>query len=249
MNLILLEPEEIAADGSAVLTDARALHIRKVLNAAKGQTLRIGLVDGPLGEATVASIKKDACHLSCRFSKDIPPPPRVDLLLALPRPKVMRRLWPVLASLGVGRIWITNAWKTERPYFDTHVLSPPFIREALKEGLAQARDTRLPDVRISRRFRRLVEDELPAPAPGELHCVAHPGPGAFPFPRVAAVPENGRVLLAIGPEGGWTPFELDLLQRRGFEPVSCGGRILRTDTACTVLLGLVHAALAADKKC
>ena len=52
------------------------------------------------------------------------------------------------------------------------------------------------------------------------------------------------VLLAVGPEGGWTPFELELLAQHGFEAVSWGPRALRTDTACAVLLGLVHAGFA-----
>jgi 16S rRNA (uracil1498-N3)-methyltransferase len=51
------------------------------------------------------------------------------------------------------------------------------------------------------------------------------------------------VLIAIGPEGGWTPFELEWLQAHGFAACSAGPRILRTDTACLALLALAHDAL------
>ena len=91
---------------------------------------------------------------------DTPPRPAIDLLLAAPRPKVMRRLWAQIAALGVGQIILTNAEKVERNYFDTHMLAPDTYRPLLIEGLQQARDTRLPSVSIHRRFRVLIEDEL-----------------------------------------------------------------------------------------
>jgi len=242
MNLILLEKDEIQADGAAVLAGNRARHVREVLKAAPGEEIRVGVVDGPMGAATVVEDAKQL-RLRCALSNEIPPIPRVDLLLAMPRPKVMNRLWPVLASLGAGRIIISNAWKTERNYFDTHVLEPAHIREGLIEGLQQARDTRLPQVSVHKQFKKLVEDELETFGPYAARLVAHPGEGAFPSEKLAALPRDARILLAVGPEGGWTPFELDLLAAHGFSSVSWGPRALRTDTACAVLLGLIYAAL------
>ena len=242
MNLILLEPEEVAADGTALLSGKRARHVREVLKAAPGEEIRVGIIDGPAGTATVLEDSKQL-YLRCALSNEIPPIPRVDLLLAMPRPKVMNRLWPVLAALGVGRILVSNAWKTERNYFDTHVLEPEHIREGLIEGLQQARDTRLPQVSVHKQFKKLIENKLDGFGPYAARLVAHPGEGAFPSGKLAALPREARVLLAVGPEGGWTPFELELLAQRGFEAVSWGPRALRTDTACAVLLGLVHAAL------
>ena len=236
MNLILLEPEEIAAGGAAVLSGARARHVREVLKAEPGETLRVGMIDGPIGTATVMEDGKEL-RLHCVWTGERPPVPRVDLLLAMPRPKVMNRLWPVLASLGVGRILVCNAWKTERNYFDTHVLEPAHIRAGLIEGLQQARDTRLPKVSVHRQFRKLIEDELASFGPYAARLVAHPGNNT----RWPLVSNEGRILLAVGPEGGWTPFELGLLAVHQFLPVSWGPRPLRTDTACAVLLGLVHA--------
>ena len=242
MNLILLESEEIQADGTAVLTGKRARHVREVLRAAEGEAIRVGVIDGAMGTATILEDAKQL-RLQCALAGGLPPVPRVDVLLAMPRPKVMNRLWPVLAALGVGRILVSNAWKTERNYFDTHVLEPEHVREGLIEGLQQARDTRLPQVSVHRQFKKLVEDKLDGFGPYAARLVAHPGEGAFPSEKLAALPKDSRILLAVGPEGGWTPFELELLAAHGFSPVSWGPRVLRTDTACAVLLGLVHAAL------
>jgi RsmE family RNA methyltransferase len=241
VNLILLDDNDRVDAGLVTLADGRAAHIRHVLRAAPGRTLRIGRLDGPFGTAVVESIAEEAVTLRCAFEATVPPRPRVDLLLALPRPKVMRRLWAQLAALGVGRIMLTNAERVERPYFDTHVLDETVYRPLLVEGLQQAQDTRLPVVSIHRQFKILIEDHLEGLSDAALRLVADPR-GTTPV-ATAARGTAGRVLLAVGPEGGWNAFELELLQQRGFARAGLGPRTLRADTACTALLAIVHAAL------
>jgi 16S rRNA (uracil1498-N3)-methyltransferase len=239
MNLILCEPGEIDADGVVALTGARAAHIRGVLRAVCGDRARVGIVDGPKGTGEVEALDDDRVVLRCAFDASTPPRPAVDLLLALPRPKVLRRLWAQLAALGVGHVILTNASRVERHYFDTHVLEEATWRPLLIEGLQQAGDTRLPRVSIHRQFRVLIEDHLEPLSSEQLRLVAHPG-GRGSLHAVALAPHHQRTLLAIGPEGGWNAFELELLARHGFEPVSLGPRILRTDTACIALLARLN---------
>jgi RsmE family RNA methyltransferase len=246
MNLILLEPTELDDSGDATLSGVRANHMRNVLRVAAGDRVRIGVVGGPIGIATVRSITADAVALQCALEPVVPPRPRVDLLLALPRPKVMRRLWAQIAALGVGRIILTNAARVERDYFDAHVLRPDSYRPLLIEGLQQARDTRRPEVSIHKQFRILVEDELDGLYPSGLRLVADPSATATAASIVSGRlggQTEARVLLAVGPEGGWNDFETALLHAHGFEPIGMGPRTLRTDTACVALLALVHAAL------
>ena len=176
--------------------------------------------------------------LRCVFEAESPPRPRVDVLLALPRPKVMRRLWAQLSALGVGRIILTNAERVERHYFDTHVLTEACYRPLLIEGLQQARDTRLPLVSIHRQFKILIEDHLDDLVPSGARLVADPSGTASIRPALDGCDE--RVLMAIGPEGGWNDFELRLLGAHGFTQVGLGPRTLRTDTSCIALLSLVH---------
>jgi 16S rRNA (uracil1498-N3)-methyltransferase len=242
VNLILLEPYEVDDAGTARLTGARAAHITTVLKAQVGQPLRIGQLDGPLGTGMVTSIDGAAVCLACQLEPDPPPRPRVDLLLALPRPKVLRRLWSQLAALGVGRIILTNAARVERHYFDSHILDAGTYAPLLIEGLQQARDTWLPRVSIHRRFKVLIEDDLDGLCPDGARLVAHPGDGQS-IGQALNRPGSHRVLLAVGPEGGWVEFERDLLVRRGFQPVELGPRPLRSDTATIALMTLVHDAL------
>jgi RsmE family RNA methyltransferase len=241
MNLILIFPDELQADGRVHLGDARAEHIRTVLRAETGKRLRIGLLDGPKGSALVESVTPKDVVLACTFEAARPPRPSVDLLLAMPRPKVLKRLWSQFAALGVGRIFITNAEKVERYYFSTHVIEPSFYTPRLIEGLQQACDTRVPEVRVVRALKSFVTDELPQTYADATRLIADPS-GSQGLVSRLAVTSSKRVLLAIGPEGGWTPFELDLFVESGFEAVGMGPRILRTDTASIALLSQVAAA-------
>jgi RsmE family RNA methyltransferase len=242
MNLILCESHEVDADGVVTLDGARAAHVREVLRAKPGDSVRVGVIDGPRGQGEVIALDDGRVVLRCALDAAAPAPPTVDLLLAVPRPKVLRRLWAQLAALGVGRIILTNASRVERPYFDTHVLDESTYRPLLIEGLQQAGDTRLPRVSIHRQFRILIEDDLAAVSSGELRLVAHPR-GDRSLLTIAGAPHPRRVLLAIGPEGGWNAFELELLKGHGFEAISLGPRTLRTDTACIALLALRHETL------
>jgi RsmE family RNA methyltransferase len=243
LNLILLERAEVNDSGAVTLRAGRADHLRNVLKVAPGHLVRVGILDGPRGTGTVGAIANDAVELRCVFDATVPARPPVDLLLALPRPKVMRRLWAQLAALGVGQILLTNAERVERNYFDTHVLTEECYRPLLIEGLQQARDTRLPGVSIHRQFKVLIEDLLDSLFPAGLRLAAEPAAKAAAGAVVRETAEE-RVLVAIGPEGGWNEFETALLHAHGFVSGGMGPRTLRSDTACVALLALVHEALA-----
>ena len=243
MNLVLLTQLDLRADDRAVVADGRAEHLRRVLKVTPGAAVRIGIINGPLGIGTVTDVSTDQVHLRCAWDASAPECPRVDVLLALPRPKVLRRLWAQLAALGVGQVILTNAEKVERDYFDSHVLEEAGYQPLLIEGLQQARDTHMPTVSIHKRFKVLVEDDLDTLCPNQRRIVAHPGLDVSIVSALGTGAPTQRVLIAIGPEGGWNDFELHLLDAHGFTRVGMGPRTLATTTACIALLTLVHEAM------
>lgn len=239
MNLLLIEPAELV-EGEVVLSDERARHLREVLRVQVGSVVRVGRIDGPTGTARVQAIEGRSVRLACTLDGDVPPTPSVDLVLALPRPKVLRRLWSQLAALGVGTVVLTNANRVERYYFDSHVVRPDDVRPHLIEGLVQARDTRVPRIELRRAFKPLVEDELDALFGDATRLVCDP---SYERSMLDAVRPSKRVVLALGPEGGWSPYERELLEKHGFTGVGLGPRTLRSDTAAVALVTLAHEAL------
>ena len=236
-----MEPDEISAGGDVTLSGSRADHLLNVLHVEPGHEVRVGVVDGPRGVGIVRSVENGRGHVALRARERDATPPGGRSPARVPRPKVMRRLWAQIAALGVGQIILTNAEKVERNYFDTHILAPETYRPLLIEGLQQSRDTRLPVVSIHRQFKVLVEDQLDTLLGSGLRIVADPS-AATPLTEVVRSSSAERMLLAIGPEGGWNAFELGLLQAHGFQPAGMGARTLRTDTACVALLALAHGA-------
>src|SRR5512138_2696984 len=104
MNLLLLEPEELGEDGTTRLHGRRARHVREVLGAASGARIRVGVVGGRMGEGEVLSAGEDALLLAARLDQEPPPPAPLQLLIAIPRPKILRRVLQAVSSLGVKRV-------------------------------------------------------------------------------------------------------------------------------------------------
>lgn len=235
MNLLLLEPHEWptgARQAELRLTDHRADHIRTVLKATSGDSVRIGVVDGLTGLAQVTQVWSNVVVLDAVLDTPPPPPLPVTLLLALPRPKVLRRVLQAATTLGIKQIHLLNSYRVEKSYWQTPFLEPESIRQQLRLGLEQARDTALPQIQRHTRFKPFVEDELPALAQNKRCLVAHPLPEAAPCP--AQICED--TLLAVGPEGGFIPYEIEKLQEAGFTAVSLGPRILKVETAIPALV-------------
>ncbi|VVN39033.1 hypothetical protein PS662_05345 [Pseudomonas fluorescens] len=231
MNLLLLEEADFIAVDRVILRDRRLTHMQEVHRCEVGDSMRVGRIGGLMGPAEV--LRLDAAEAELRVILDQPPPAKLPLtlLLALPRPKMLRRVFQTVAAMGVPRIVLVNSYRVEKSFWQTPFLEPEAIREQLILGLEQARDTVLPEVVIEKRFKPFVEDRLPAMTEGTLGLVGHPG--NYPScPRGLDEP----VTLAIGPEGGWIPYEIDLLGKAGLQPVQLGERILRVETAVTALL-------------
>ncbi len=242
MNLLLLAPGEVREDGTALLTGRRHRHAREVLRVQAGQTLRVGVRGGKTGTAEVLSESEAGLELRLSLLDSPPPRPRVDLVLAMPRPKALKRVVPAVASLGVDRVVLVNAAKVEKSYFDSKVLAREFLDGLVDLGLEQARDTVPPTIEVRERLKPFVEDELDGWAPpGALRILPHPGP----FPPPAAAPTDTRLVVAIGPDGGWVPYEVELLRAHGFSPVSLGPRVLRVEVAVPAVLAALRPQLGA----
>lgn len=231
MNLILLHPEEIK-NGTAEITGKKFEHVLSFIKPSPGDTLRTGIMNGLTGEGIITSL--DDTKMSITLSVHTPPPAPLPLklVLAMPRPKVLNRIIQHATSMGIKEIFIIKTWRVEKSYWESPVLEEDNLRRQVIAGLEQARDTVLPAISIRKRFRPFVEDELPLISAGTLPLAAHPvAKNSCPCGI------KGTVTLAIGPEGGFIPYEIDALASIGFKPVSLGERILRVETALPFIAG------------
>ena len=232
MNLILLDDADFRVPDAVRLTGRRADHIRSVLEAEVGDQLRVGRLGALLGKGTVTRVDDEAVELAVSFTQSPPPPLPVTLLLALPRPKVLRRLIQGAVTLGVKRIALFGAFRVEKSYWHTPWLTEPELREQVALGLEQAGDTMPPVITTHPLFKPFFEDEAPALTAGTRRLVADPDAAT-----ICPAGDVGPVSLAVGPEGGFTAYEQSLLRDQGFESISLGRRILRTEQAVPALLG------------
>ena len=237
MNLILLDDADLRPDGTARLGGRRAAHVAEVLRKGPGDRLAVGRLGGDLGTGEVLALEPGAITLRVSLDRPPPPPAPVELLLGMPRPKVLRRVLQATAAMGVKRLVLLGSWRVEKSYFASPLLAPATLQAELRLGLEQGRDTRLPQVMVRRFFKPFVEDELEGLFGGLDRLLADPG---APAPLEALAPRAARAVLAVGPEGGFTRYESDSLASRGFGRFSLGPRPLRVDAAVPFATGQVE---------
>lgn len=233
MNCLLIEDSEIdEPSGRVRIEGRRRRHADEILKASPGDRLRVGRIGGRIGSGEILHLDHEALELACVFDEEPPAKHALELVLALPRPPVFRRLVSTIASLGVERLRVVGTARTEKSFWQSHVVSPEQIRERLLLGLEQSRDTVLPEVTIHRYFEPLVDETLRDSIRGRRALLAHPG-------AAAACPHDPRepITLFVGPEGGFVDYEVERLEEIGFEPVGLGPRILRVEPVIPLLIG------------
>ena len=230
MNLLLLKPDQIAQQ-TAIVSGRQLEHLLAVQRAEVGDSVRVGVIDGLMGQGIIKTLS--TLQATLEISLDAPPPPATPLclILALPRPKMLRRTLQSVTAMGVKEIYLVNSSRVEKSFWQSPFLQPQAIEEQLILGLEQARDTLMPKLHMRKRFKPFVEDELGEIIKGSQALVAHPVTDV-PCP----INCSSAMTLAIGPEGGFIPYEVELLSSIGFEAVHLGPRILRVEVAVPALI-------------
>jgi 16S rRNA (uracil1498-N3)-methyltransferase len=237
MNLILLFSDDFVSTGPGPgygrvrLGGRRLEHVLQIHQARVGDRLCVGLIDAQIGTGTVTQLTDEALEMDVVLDAEPPAAPPITLVLALPRPLVLKRVLIAATSLGVKKIVLMHANRVERSFWNSKVLRDGELSKPLLLGLEQARDTRMPEVLLRTRFKAFVEDELPALIEGTRALVAHPGEGED-CPRAVSEP----ITLIVGPEGGFVPYEIEKLRDLGCSVIHLGERILRVETAIPFLL-------------
>lgn len=232
MNLLLLTPEQLSDPHRARVTGRQHEHVLKVHRAEVGEQLRIGIVNGNIGQATITHLDSESLELEWETLPSPPPPPLpLTLVIALPRPQMLKRILQTIATMGVKHVIFIHSKRVEKSFWQTPELAPEKVEQQILLGLEQGVDTLLPTIEHHQRFKAFAEDELPKLCLNKRALVAHPG-----VRHACPTASDEASLLVIGPEGGFIPYEIEKLETAGCTSFHLGLRILKVETAVTALL-------------
>jgi RsmE family RNA methyltransferase len=232
VNIILFEPAETSQP--LPLNDRRARHVREVLRFGAGDTFDAGLIDGPRGKATIREIGAAGLQFEFAWGEEPLPLEPITLVIGLPRPQTVRKVLEEATALGVQAMHFVLTERGEPGYARSKLWSTDEWRRHLIEGASQAFTTRLPLVTAGRSLREVVGSLAASGARLALDNYE----GAILLSEAAV---EGSVVLALGPERGWSEAERGLLRERGFRLVHLGERVLRVETACVSAVAVVRA--------
>ena len=231
MNIVLLDPRQTETEIWSISSKRQLEHLKQHVDVQLGDSLKVGIREGKRYLTEVVEVNEQAIKLKPVKEEAVPVKLAVTLIVAMPRPKVLRRLIMDSVTLGVEKIILLHSYRVDKSYWQT-----PFLQQLdqyVTLGLEQAGDTIAPKIEIYKRFKPFVEDVLPSLVTADCPAyVAHPY-AEMKMPFAIDHP----CTIVIGPEGGFIPYEVDLLIKNGCQAVSLGNRILRTETAISYVLG------------
>lgn len=235
MNLILFEPNEVQEQHIHLpIADARAQHILNVLKLVPHKMFRAGILGSTVHQATLLCMDQHKLVIQLSEGLPCPKPHNVDLWLAMPRPKALRRMYSPLAQIGLRSLFLSGAEKVDPSYMNSHYASDASAKAHVIDGLMQAGNTHPYSIHFYPSF-DLVMDRI-LPQKQYTHrwvCDV----GSHPLiSKQSLVSPASSVLLAIGPEGGWTNQERISFSQSGFTFVSLGDRIFRSELAAPLAL-------------
>jgi 16S rRNA (uracil1498-N3)-methyltransferase len=236
MNIILFtnsDSDNNASTCNVILkkNDVRYKHIQNTLKPSLGDSLHVGRLNDRLGSGQIITMNSEEIILQCQLNQAPPQPSPIELVLALPRPKVLGRTIRSIVEMGVKKIHLIQSARVEKSYWTAHQLQTDYLNIRIQEALTQTKDTLWPTIEFHPYFKPFAEDELPGVIQNQSAWVAHPYTET-PLPKQW----KQNTCIAVGPEGGWVEFEIELFKKIGFNIGHFGQRTLSTGVFVPALL-------------
>lgn len=220
MNIVLFKEGETFLPKK----DERAEHLRKVLHLKEGDSFKAGIINGPQGLARIETMDDNGVSLSFDFSEEMRKLYPLTMIIAQVRPICMKRILREAVSLGAERLILPVSDLGEKSYLNSSLYKTDEYKDILIDGAMQAGSTGVSECILTNGIKEAIAC-LPE---GERYLLDNVV-GAEDLSKLNL--ENRHVILAIGPERGWSDRERKVFMDNGFKPVLLGSRILRTETA------------------
>ena len=222
----------------ALLTGAHALHLARVLRARIGQEFDIS-AGNRVRRGRITSIDNERVEFELGEDVPSPSPPRLRLALAIF--KFDRMEWAIEKSteLGVSSILPVIAQRTNAHLRAAASKRVERWRRIARQAAEQSRQAQPPEIRLP------IQLEDATALPGNRRILLSEGGPAISLIEALQSDSSGSdVVLAIGPEGGWTDREVESFRAAGWLTASLGSAILRAETAAIAATAIVLSQLA-----
>jgi len=239
MNIIILTEKDLVEKKIYEFSDNRFIHIKKILKLDAGDVVEIGLLNSSIGTAKILEITETKVLIEIiSFTEKIATSPKVDIICALPRPQTLKKVLNSCATMGVSNLYLIRSEKVEKSYFHSPLLNEENYTKYLIEGLSQGKRTDIPKVSIHNKFKVFFENDFEEIRNNSNCLLAHPN--TENYINKIELKDNKNILLAIGPEGGWNDFEINLMEEKGFIKYKLSESILRVENAVTAALSQIE---------
>jgi 16S rRNA (uracil1498-N3)-methyltransferase len=229
-------------DATAALHGDQAQHLSRVLRAQPGMEFDV-VAGGRAWLARIASIDRDSVQFTLLHELQTASPLPVTLLLSIF--KFDRMEWAIekAVELGCSRILPVIAERTEKHLAQAAGKRVERWRRLALEAAKQSRRSDLPEIAEPSRLAAVLAAGESTAAP--LRILLSETEEDQPLLRVLQESPNAveGIMLAVGPEGGWTAAEIVMFTRAEWHSASLGQRILRVETAVIAALAVVNAAI------
>lgn len=224
-------PHPRLSEGLCALDADETRHARKVLRLSEGQRVELFDGAGQLATADLVAYREGAavCRVLSVESVD-PPSPKLTIACAVPKGPRAEDMVNQLAQLGADRF---VPLRCERGIVDP---GDGKLERFAKASLTAAKQSgRLHFMKVlAPAMLAEVLDEV-----CDIGLILDPrGEPLNDLPDRLTVSKH--TMLLIGPEGGWTPSELDAAERAGYDRWKLGPNVLRIETAATTAVGVLR---------
>lgn len=243
MHRFYLPPQQMAGSVLA-LSGPEAHHALHVLRVRRGETVTVLNGAGVQCFCAVQDAARDRLTLKVLERRQIPPLScEVTLLQALPKGKLIESIIQKATELGVARIvpLLTERVVTQ---MDTQAATAKTLKwqTVAIEAIKQCGSAWLPKVERPATLGECVAQrpQVELSLIGSLQEGARHPRECFREFETTRLRKPSSVAIWIGPEGDFTPTEIEQVQKAGALPITLGALVLRTDTAALYCLSLIN---------
>ena len=232
MNSLIVFEHEYRESKIHISDVKRLTHINEVLKAKVGHSLKVTILNQGLATAEITSATSKQLELELSTALKQPSSPNWHAIIGLSRPPTMKKILEHASSLGVKHFHFFPAALSEKSYATSKIWEEEKLTELLVNGISQSASFwQLPQVS---QYKRL--SDLPSFEQFDKRILSL-GPDTISMPSIEGAQP---LVLAFGPERGWTADEDQQFRDKNFTPVSIANSVLRVEIALFAALGQCH---------